>query len=81
MTSANASKVGILDRGLLRTGQFADVVVFDPETVIDRSTYLEPFSYSEGIEYVLVNGRSVLEHGKSTGERPGRALRHGKPSP
>ncbi len=81
MTSANASKVGILDRGLLRAGQFADVVVFDPETVIDRSTYLEPFRYSEGIECVLVNGRSVLEHGKSTGERPGRALRHGKPSP
>ena len=46
MTSLNAAKAGLLDRGLLRPGQFADVTIFDPDTVIDRSTYLEPFQYS-----------------------------------
>ncbi|HEY2155231.1 MAG TPA: amidohydrolase family protein, partial [Isosphaeraceae bacterium] len=56
MTSLNATKLGLTDRGLLRPGQYADVTVFDPETVIDRSTYLEPFHYSEGIRHVVVNG-------------------------
>jgi N-acyl-D-amino-acid deacylase len=76
MTSLNAAKLGILDRGLLREGQFADITVFDPETVADKSTYLEPFQYSQGIEYVVVNGRLVIDRGKHTGARPGRALRH-----
>ncbi len=78
MTSLNAAKLGIMDRGMLRAGQYADVVIFDPETVIDRSTYLEPFHYSEGIEYVLVNGHLVREQGKSTALRPGRVIRHGR---
>ena len=77
MTSLNAAKLGIPDRGLLRPGNFADVTLFDPERVIDRSTYEQPFQYSEGIEYVIVNGQVVLDHGKHTGARPGRALRHG----
>ena len=63
------------DRGLLRAGQYADVTVFDPVRVIDHSTYTEPFQYSEGIEYVIVNGRVVLDQGKHTGVRSGRALR------
>jgi N-acyl-D-amino-acid deacylase len=75
MTSLNATKLGIMDRGLLRPGNFADVVVFDPERVIDKATYEKPFQYSEGIVYVLVNGKLVLDQGKHTGERPGRALR------
>jgi N-acyl-D-aspartate/D-glutamate deacylase len=75
MTSLNAAKVGIQDRGLLRPGNWADVTVFDPERVVDRATYEEPFQYSDGIEYVVVNGQVVLEHGKHTGARPGRALR------
>jgi N-acyl-D-amino-acid deacylase len=78
MTSLNAAKLGMLDRGLLREGQFADITVFDPEKVIDRSTYLEPFQYSEGIEYVIVNGRVVLDRGKHTGARPGKAIRRGR---
>lgn len=78
MTSLNASKVGIVDRGLIRAGTFADVTVFDPERVIDKSTYQDPFHYSEGIEYVLVNGRLVLDKGTQTGELPGRAIRRGK---
>ena len=78
MTSLNAAKLGLVDRGLLRPGQFADVTVFDPERVIDRSTFLEPFAYSEGIVHVLVNGRVALDGGRPTGVRPGRALRHGR---
>jgi len=75
MTSLNAAKAGLRDRGLLRIGQFADITVFDPAKVIDRSTYTEPFAYNEGIEYVIVNGRLVLDRGRHVGARPGRALR------
>lgn len=75
MTSLNAAKVGLRDRGLLRSGQFADIVLFDPERVIDRATYTEPFQYPAGIEYVIVNGRVVIDHGEHTGATPGRALR------
>ena len=75
MTSLNAAKIGIVDRGLLRPGQFADVTLFDPETVIDRSTYLDPFQENRGIAFVIVNGRVVLEGDEHTGARPGRALR------
>jgi len=76
MTSLNAAKLGLRDRGLLQSGAFADIVIFDPARVIDRSTYEEPFQYSEGIEYVAVNGQIVLDRGHHTGARPGRALRH-----
>ena len=75
MTSLNATKIGLIDRGLLRPGQYADVTVFDPAAVADPSTYLEPFQYSRGITAVLVNGQAVLENGQPTGARPGRALR------
>jgi N-acyl-D-aspartate/D-glutamate deacylase len=76
MTSLNAAKLGLRDRGLLRGGNYADVTIFDPERVIDRATYTNPFQYSEGIEYVLVNGHVVIDKGKHTGARPGKALRH-----
>jgi N-acyl-D-aspartate/D-glutamate deacylase len=76
MTSLNAAKIGIRDRGLLRAGMLADVTVFDEKRITDRSTYEEPFQYSEGIDYVLVNGQLVLDKGVHTGARPGRALRH-----
>jgi N-acyl-D-aspartate/D-glutamate deacylase len=78
MTSLNAAKIGLSDRGLLKPGQFADVVIFDPATVIDHSTYLEPFHYGTGISTVIVNGKTVLENGQPTSLRPGRALRHGR---
>ncbi len=78
MTSLNAAKLGLVDRGLLRPGQFADITVFDPERVLDRSTFLEPFAYSQGIVHVLVNGRAALDGGEPTGARAGRALRHGR---
>lgn len=76
MTSLNASKVGIVDRGILRPGLFADVTIFDPEHVADRATYLDPFRYSVGIRYVLVNGQIVLDGDQHTHAHPGRALRH-----
>lgn len=75
ITSLNASKIGIDDRGLLRPGLQADVTVFDPETVQDLATYTDPFHYNEGIQYVIVNGEIVLDQGKHTGGRPGRVLR------
>ncbi|HEV3262378.1 MAG TPA: D-aminoacylase, partial [Gemmataceae bacterium] len=75
MTSLSAAKLGLTDRGLLRPGHYADLTLFDPKRVIDRATYAQPFQYSEGIKYVIVNGKVVLEHGRHTGARPGRALR------
>jgi N-acyl-D-amino-acid deacylase len=78
MTSLNAAKLGITDRGLLRPGNHADITVFDAERVACRSTYLDPFQYPEGIEHVIVNGELVLESGRHTGARPGRALRRGR---
>ncbi|MSR53551.1 MAG: D-aminoacylase [Gemmataceae bacterium] len=79
MTSLNAAKLGITDRGTLRPDTCADITIFDPERVIDRSTFAEPFHYSEGIAYVIVNGKLVLDGGKPTGEKPGKAIKRPKP--
>lgn len=79
MTSLNAAKLGIADRGTIHPGAFADVTIFDPDRVVDRSTYEKPFAYNEGIEWVLVNGTPVLEPGgKHTGAKPGQAVRRRK---
>jgi N-acyl-D-aspartate/D-glutamate deacylase len=75
MTSLNAAKLGIEDRGLLRPGNYADITIFDAEHVADKATYEKPFQYSEGIEYVIVNGQMVLERGKHTDAMPGKVLR------
>jgi N-acyl-D-aspartate/D-glutamate deacylase len=77
MTSLNAAKLGLRDRGLVREGMVADLVLFDAERVIDRATYTEPFQYNEGIETVIVGGQIVLEQGRHTGAKPGRVLRRG----
>jgi N-acyl-D-aspartate/D-glutamate deacylase len=77
MTSLNAAKLGIADRGLIKEGLCADVTVFDPAKVADKATYLDPFQYGEGIEFVIVNGHVVLDRGKHTSAMPGRALRKG----
>ena len=79
MTSANAAKIGLYDRGLLRTGQWADVAVFDPKTVIDRATFEKPHQYATGIEYVIVNGKLILDQGRPTGARPGAIVTHRAP--
>ncbi|MDX1982869.1 MAG: D-aminoacylase [Bryobacteraceae bacterium] len=75
MTSANAAKIHIFDRGLLRAGQAADVTVFDPARIIDKATFEQPHQYAVGVEYVVVNGTVVLDQGKHTGARPGGILR------
>jgi N-acyl-D-aspartate/D-glutamate deacylase len=74
MTSANASKLHLWDRGLLRPGLWADVTVFDPKTIIDNATYESPNQYPTGVEYVFVNGAVVIDKGKHTGSRPGAIL-------
>lgn len=75
MTSQAASRVGITDRGILRPGMFADIVIFDPATIQDAATYNDPLHYSIGVKDVFVNGIPVVLDGKITDERPGRALR------
>ena len=75
MTSLPAARMKLADRGLLKPGYLADLVAFDPETVIDRSTYAYPWRYSAGIPYVAVNGELVVDGGAITAARPGRILR------
>ncbi|HEU5209650.1 MAG TPA: D-aminoacylase [Longimicrobiales bacterium] len=74
MTSWPATRMRLADRGVIRTGAWADVVVFDLATLADRATYDEPTLYPEGIDYVLVNGAVVIDQGRHTGERPGHVL-------
>jgi N-acyl-D-aspartate/D-glutamate deacylase len=74
MTSQAALRVGILDRGIIRPGFFADLTIFDPATVGDVATFEDPKHYSTGIRFVLVNGRPVVADGRITEERPGRPL-------
>ena len=74
MTSANAAKVRLYDRGLLRPGMAADITVFNQDTIIDHATFEKPHQYATGVEYVVVNGKVVLEKGKHTGARPGAIL-------
>jgi N-acyl-D-amino-acid deacylase len=75
MTSANAAKIGVMDRGVLRPSQWADVTVFDADRIIDRATFEQPHQYAEGVVYVIVNGRVVLEQGRHTQARAGRVVR------
>ena len=75
MTGLNAEKLNLKNRGVLAAGNFADITIFNPATVIDKATYNDPFHYNEGIEYVLVNGEIVLIGEIHTGKRPGRALK------
>ena len=78
MTSLNAAKVGIQDRGILKKDFIADITIFNPKTVIDQSTYTEPFQYNKGIEHVIVNGELVLSAGTHTEAKPGKALRRAR---
>jgi N-acyl-D-amino-acid deacylase len=75
MTSLPARTFGFLDRGIIRPGFVADLVIFDPARVSDRATFAEPHQYSEGFDYVLVNGRAVVANGELTDERSGEFVR------
>jgi N-acyl-D-amino-acid deacylase len=76
MTSLPAQTLGIQDRGLLKPGMQADITIFDPDKVIDKSTYQDPIQFPEGIEYVIVNGTITVKNGIHTGKRAGKVLRH-----
>src|SRR5436305_896356 len=76
MTSLPARTFGFQDRGLLRPGYRADLVLFDPARVQDKATFEKPHQYSEGFDVVLVNGVPVVDDGKLTGARAGQVLRH-----
>ena len=75
MTGLPASNVGLKQRGLLREGYFADITIFNPETVIDRATFEEPNQYPVGINFVIVNGRVEVDNGQRTPAEAGRVLR------
>ena len=75
MTALPASILGISDRGTIKEGKWADLVIFDPATVADKATFEEPFQYPVGIDTVLVNGQVVLDEGKHTNARPGKVLK------
>lgn len=78
MTGLPAQRLGLTDRGLVKTGYFADLAIFDPATIADRSTYQESRRYPLGIEHVLINGQWVVAHGQYTGRLAGRPLtKHG----
>jgi N-acyl-D-amino-acid deacylase len=74
MTSLPAQIMGLKDRGLLRPGYWADVVVIDPELVADKATFTEPHQYPTGMPYVLVNGVAVVDNGKLTSSTPGKVV-------
>lgn len=75
LTAFPASNLGLADRGRLAAGYYADVVVFDPDTITDHATYDEPHQYATGVRDVFVNGVQVLENGEHTGALPGRVVR------
>ena len=75
LTGLSAQKLKIKDRGILKTGNFADFVIFDPDKIIDRATFAEPHQYAEGMIHVFVNGTQVLNNGEHTGATPGRFVK------
>lgn len=78
MTGVPADVFGLKDRGYLREGAFADLVIFDPETVIDRANFDTPMEPAGGVDAVMTNGAFVWQSGAATGAKPGRALRRGR---
>ena len=75
MTYLPARHLGIKDRGLIKEGMYADIVIFNPETVNDNSTFSNPHQYPSGIEYVITNGAVTVDKGNHTGQLAGRILR------
>jgi dihydroorotase/N-acyl-D-amino-acid deacylase len=75
MTGATAARLKLRDRGLLREGMYADVVVFDPNTIADVATFEKPHQLSVGVKHVFVNGVATFSDGRHTGAKPGRAVR------
>ncbi len=80
MTSMSARKLGLVDRGVLRKGNWADITLFDPEEVIDTATYEQPYQLAKGIAYVFVNGQLAVENGEFAGALAGRVIRRNSAS-
>ena len=78
MTFLPARRLGLQDRGMIKTAMRADITIFDLDKVSDRATYAKPLAYPDGIRFVLVNGKITIKHGAPTGILAGRALRKGK---
>jgi N-acyl-D-amino-acid deacylase len=78
MTGLTAARIGLRDRGEVRPGAFADLVVIDPASIVDRASFEAPKKPAAGVETVVVNGRVVWRDGAPSGARPGRALRRGQ---
>jgi len=74
MTSISAERFGLRDRGVIQEGAWADLVLFNAQTVTDKATYNDPHQYPEGIPYVIVNGVVVIDQGEHTGALPGQVL-------
>jgi N-acyl-D-aspartate/D-glutamate deacylase len=79
MSGLAAQRLGIADRGILRKGKAADIVIFNPQTVIARAEHIEPHRFPAGIEYVIVNAEIVVAKGRLTGAKPGKAIFHPLP--
>ena len=75
MTSLPAGKLDLEDRGIIKEGFWADIAIFDAAKIKDKATFVNPHRYSEGIDYVIVNGQIVIEGGVQTDVRPGKVLR------
>lgn len=74
ITSMPAARLGLRDRGSIRPGKYADIVIFDRANIIDKATFIDPHQYPVGIDYVIVNGTIVVDHGKHTEKLPGKVL-------
>jgi N-acyl-D-aspartate/D-glutamate deacylase len=77
-TSLPAEMLGLTDRGMIEKGFAADLVIFDPQNIRDKSTFADPHHYSEGIIFLLINGELVIENGEYNGKLAGKALRMNK---
>lgn len=80
MTGLSATQFGLVDRGVIRKGAYADLVLFDPDRIADRATFEDPTLQAEGIELVMINGETVMKSGRLTGARPGQVLRREQPA-
>lgn len=76
LTFKAAEAMNLKDRGLLKEGYYADITIFNPDTIIDKGTFLDPIQFPEGIEYVIVNGKVAVEHGKHTDILNGKVIRN-----
>ena len=76
MTSVTAKRYNLKDRGVIRKGAWADLMIFNPEIISDKATFADPHQFPIGIPYVIVNGEIVIKEGNHTGKLPGRILKN-----